>query len=95
MDTLPTTIIQHIHEYDNTYTYIFDKVSLSFKLHCFTYRCSECCSHYNECYCYCTTCRTFLRFCKQLYFDSNSMTEDDAIDIVPMTNSLFRFWSNL
>ena len=50
------------------------------------YRCYECCRHYNDCYFYCKTCRTFLRFCKQLYFDSNNMTEDDVTDIVPMTD---------
>ena len=39
MDNLPTTIIQHIYEYDSTYKHIFDKVLISLKLHCFIYRC--------------------------------------------------------
>ena len=86
MDKLPFGIIRQIYSYDPTYKYIFDKVSISLKVHCFIYRCDQCCRHYNDCYCYCKTCETFLRFCKQLYFGSNSMTEDDLEDIVPMTN---------
>ena len=39
MDKLPTTIIQQIYEYDNTYKDVFDKVLLRLDLHCFIYRC--------------------------------------------------------
>ena len=86
MDMLPTTIIQHMYEYNCTYKGLFDKVSISLKVHCFIYRRDQCCRHYNDCYCYCETCRTSLCFCRQLYFDQNSMTEDNIYDIVPMTN---------
>ena len=83
MDKLPTTIIQHIYEYDSTYKRsMFGKVLISLNVHCFIYRCDKCCRYYNGWYCDCKTCRTFLRFCKQLYFDPNSMTEDDTNDIV-------------
>ena len=57
-------------------------VLISLEMHCVIYICDKCCRHYNDCYCYCKTCRTVLRCCKQIYFDSNSMTEDDINDIV-------------
>ena len=60
----------------------FDKVFISLKLHCFIYRCSERYNPYNQCCCYCQTCRTYLRFCKQLYFKDGGMTEDELEDIV-------------
>ena len=65
---------------------MFDKLLTYLKMHCFIYMCDQCCCHYNDWCCYCKACITFLRFCKQLYFDSNSMAEDDLEDIVPMTN---------
>ena len=82
MGKLPTTIIQHIYEHDSTYKVKFDKVLLQMKMHCFIHRCSECFKPYNQCFCYCQTCGTYLRFCKQLYFKDGDMTEDDKIDIV-------------
>ena len=88
MDKLPTTIIQHLYEYDSTYKHMFDKVLFQLNMHCVMYRCSVCFKPYNQCVCYCRTCRTYLIFCRQLYFDSNSMTEDGIYDIVPMTNYL-------
>ena len=42
MDKLPSTIIQHIYEYDRTYNDEFDKVLLQMKMLCCVYRCSEC-----------------------------------------------------
>ena len=57
---------------------------MSLKVHCFIYRCSECYKPYNQCFCYCQTCRTYLRFCKQLYFKDGDMTEDDLEDIVAL-----------
>ena len=82
MDELPTTMIQHIYEYGSTYQVKFDKVILQMKMHCFIYRCSECFKPYNQCFCYCQTCGTYLKFCKQFYFKDGDMTEDDIIDIV-------------
>ena len=35
MDELPTTMIQHIYEYDGTCKHIFDKVLITLKVHCF------------------------------------------------------------
>ena len=51
-------------------------------MHCVIYRCSECYKPYNQCVCYCQTCGTYLRFCRQLYFKDGDMTEDDLVDIV-------------
>ena len=82
MDNLPFEVIRQIYSYDPTYKYTLDKVLISLKVHCFIYRCSECYKPYNQCCCNCQTCRTYLRFCKQLYFKDGDMTEDDLEDIV-------------
>ena len=42
MDKLPTTIIKHIYEYDNTYKIKFGKCLLQMKMHFFIFICSEC-----------------------------------------------------
>ena len=51
MAKLPTTMIQHIYGYDSNYKHMFDKVLISLKVHCFTYRCDKCCRQYNDCHC--------------------------------------------
>ena len=53
MDKLPSTIIQHIYEYDNTYEIKFDKVLKQLMAHCFIYNCRTCFKPYNNCCCYC------------------------------------------
>ena len=85
MDQLPTTMIQQICEYDPTYKDIFYKVLIQLNMHYMLYRCSECCCHYNTCYCYYTASRTLLRICRQLYVDQDHMTEADEEQIIPMT----------
>ena len=63
MDKLPFEVIRQIYSYDPTYKQHFDNVfEFLEKYHCFIYRCDQCCRHYNDCYCCCNTCRTFLRF---------------------------------
>ena len=87
MDNIfPDEVIIHIYQYDRSCKQIFDQVLIQLNMHCFIHRCSECYNHYNNCHCYCITCRTCLRFCRQLYFDQNSMTEDYLEGIIPMTN---------
>ena len=71
-----------MYEHDSTYKVIVDKVLISLNVHCFMYRCSEWFKPYNQCVCYCQTCGTYLRFCRQLYFKDGDMTEDDINDIV-------------
>ena len=58
MDTLPSTIIQHIYEYDNTYNIKFDKVLKQLSAHCFIHNCHICFKSWNNCYCYCEIRRT-------------------------------------
>ena len=74
---LPIEIIRKIYEYDDTYKIKFDKVLKQFSAYFFIYRCSECFKPYNNCYCYCKTCKSYLKYCHQIYFDSNSTYEDD------------------
>ena len=78
----PDEVIRHIYKYDSTYNNIFDKVLLQLNMHCFIYRCPDCYKPYNQCFCHYQTCRTYLRFCRQLYFEKGDMTEDDLEDIV-------------
>ena len=73
----PDEVLQNMHKYDNTCKNIFDKVLLQLNMYCLIYRCSECFKPYNQCFCYCKTCRTYFRFCRQLYFADGDMTEDD------------------
>ena len=78
----PDEVVRHIYKYDSTYNNIFDNMLLQLNMHGFIYRCSECFEPYNQCLCHCKTCRTYLRFCRQLYFADGDMTEDDVEDIV-------------
>ena len=85
MDNLPIEITRKIYEYDPTYRELFDKVFVSLRVHCFIYRCQLCFKPYNQCFCYCVVCRTYLRFCHQIYFDENSMEEDMLEHVIPMS----------
>ena len=84
MDKLPSTIIQHIYEYDNTYKIKFDKVLKQLTAHCFIYNCRICCKPYNKCYCYCAVCKTYLTLCQQTYYDQYSIYEDELENIIPL-----------
>ena len=84
MDKLPVEAIRKIYEHDHTDEIKFDKVLTQLTAHCFIYRCSECFKEWNKCFCYCKTCRTYLRPCHQIYFDEESTYEDDLNDIVQL-----------
>ena len=84
MDKLPSTIIQHIYEYDHIYNIKFDKVLKQLSAHCFIYNCSECFKQRNMCFCYCVTCGTYLRFCRQIYFDQDSVYEYKLNDVIQL-----------
>ena len=84
MDKLPSNTIQHMYEYDNTYNIEFDKVLKQLSAHCFIYRCSECFKKWNNCFCYCNICRTYLRFCHQIYFDQDSVYDDYLNDTIQL-----------
>ena len=77
MDKLPSNIIQHIYEQDNTYKEKFDKVLKQLTAHCFIYNCRICFKPYNNCCCYCSRCKTYLKFCQQIYYDEMSTYEDE------------------
>ena len=85
MNNLPIDIIRNIYEYDNTYRESFDKTLRQLRVFCFVYRCSECFKPYNKCFCYCNVCKTYLRFCKQIYFENNDMEEDELNDIIELS----------
>ena len=77
MDNLPVEVIRKIYSYDNTYKIKFDKVLTQLKSHCFIYNCRICFKPYNNSCCYCPRCRTYLKYCQQLYFDELSTYEDE------------------
>ena len=76
IDQVPSTIIQHSYEYDNSYPEKFDKVLKQLTAHCFIYNCRICCKPYNNCCCYCSVCKMFLKLCQQIYYDERSTYED-------------------
>ena len=84
MDKLPIEVIRNIYEYDPTYNIKFDKVLNQLSAHIYIYRCSECFKELNKCFCYCKICRTYLRFCHQIFYDKDSVYEDDLNDIIQM-----------
>ena len=77
MDKLPSTIMQHIYEQDNTYKTRSDKVLKQLFAHCFTYNCHKCFKPWNNCYCRCVVCKTYLKFCHQFYYDEKSTYENE------------------
>ena len=77
MDKLPSTIIQHIYEYDSTYNIKIEKVLKQLIVHCFICNCRICCKPYNICCCYCVVCKTYLKFCQQTYYDEMGTYEDE------------------
>ena len=84
MDKLPVEITRIIYDYDPTYRELFDKSLKRLRCYCFIYRCSECFKPYNRCFCYCVTCGTYLRFCRQIYYDQDSVYEDDLNDVIQL-----------
>ena len=85
MNNLPIDIIRNIYEYDNTFKIEFDKTLRQLRVFCFVYRCSECFKPYNKCFCYCNVCKTYLRFCKQIYFENNDPEEDELEDVIALS----------
>ena len=77
MDKLPSNIIQHMYEYDNTYKEKFDKVLKQLTAHCFIYHCRICFKPYDNCCCYCGVCKSYLKFCQQIFYDEMSTYEDE------------------
>ena len=61
MDTLPVEVMREIYEYDNTYNIKFDNVLKQMMAH-FLYTDVVSVKEWDNCYCYCPNCQTYLRF---------------------------------
>ena len=85
MNKLPNDIIRNIYEYDSTYRDQFDKTLRQLRCFCLIHRCEICFKPYNKCFCYCNVCKTYLRFCKQIYFENNDPEEDELNDIIALS----------
>ena len=77
MDNLSVEVIRKIYEYDSTYKIKFDKVLTQLTAFCFIYHCRICFKPYNNCCCYRVVCKTYLKFCQQIYYDEMSTYEDE------------------
>ena len=84
MDKLPSTIIQHIYEYDDTCNIKFDKVLKQLSAHCFICNCHKCFKPWNNCYCYCLVCQTYLKYCHQIFYDAMSTYDNELVIIIPL-----------
>ena len=84
MGKLPSTIIQHIYEDDNTYKIKVDKVLKQLSAHCFIYNCHKCFKPWNNWYCYCLVCKTYIKYCHQIYYDEMSTYEDGVNDVIQL-----------
>ena len=85
MDRLPSNIIQLIYEYDNTYTIKFDKVLKQLSAHCFIYNCHKCFKPWNNCCCYCSVSKTYLKSNQQIYYDELSTYGDELESIIALS----------
>ena len=85
MDKLPSNIFQHIYEYDNTYKIKFGEVLKQLSAHCFIYNCHKCFKTWNKYYCYCSVCKTYLKFCQQIYYDELNTYEDELGNIIALS----------
>ena len=85
MNNLPIDTIRNIYEYDSTYRDQFDKTLRQLRVFCFVYRCHLCCLKWNHCSCYCKVCKTYLKFCQQIYYDENSTYEDELEAVIGLS----------
>ena len=53
--------------------------------HCFIHRCRICFNEWDNCFCYCPNCRTYLRFCQQIYYTKDSTYEDELNMIIALS----------
>ena len=77
MDKLPIEVIRQIYEYDNTYKIKLDKVLKQLSAHCFIHNCHKCFKPWHNCYCYCVVCKTYLKYCQQIYYDEKNTYVDE------------------
>ena len=84
MDTLRTTIIQHIYEYGNTHQIKFAEVLKQLSAHCFIYNCHKRFKPWSNCYCYSLVCKTYVKYCHRILYDEISTHEYDLAIIIPL-----------
>ena len=84
MDKLPPNKIQHIYSYDPTYKYNFDKVLKQMMAHCFIYDCHKCFKPWSNCYCYCPVCKTYFKYCHQVFCNEMGTYGYDLAIIIPL-----------
>ena len=85
MDKLPVEITRKIYEYDSTYRDIFKRVLIQLRVNFYVYNCHLCCRPWKSCYCYCSVCKTYLKYCHQIYYNQDDdYEEDDLPDIIPL-----------
>ena len=84
MDKLPIGFIRQLYEYGNTCNIKFGKVLKQLTAHCVIYRCCICCKAYNQCSCYRQVCKTYLKFCQQIYYDQYSTYEDELDKVIAL-----------
>ena len=75
---LPVEILRNIYEYDSTYRDVFERSLMIIKVDFYLYKCVDCHKRWQKCNCYCKTCKTFKRFCQQIYYE-----EDDDMEAPP------------
>ena len=85
MDRLHIEVIRTIYEYDSTYKIKFNKVLKQLSAHCFIYNCHKCFKPWDNCYCYCVVCKTYLKCCQQIYHDETSTYEDELDKIIALS----------
>ena len=85
MDKLfPEEVIRNIYSYNPTYKEHVDKVLKQMVAHCFIYSCHCCMNTWNNCFCYCKVCKTYLKYCHQIDYDEMSTNEDELAIIIPL-----------
>ena len=85
MDNLPIEIIRNIYLYDSTYRDVFERSLVRIRVDFYLYKCQDCHKIWQKCNCYCPTCKTYKRFCNQIYYDEGDIIEDTLSSWVQMT----------
>ena len=81
---LPIEITRKIFEYDSTYRNVFNKVLVQLRCNFFIYNCHLCCKKWQTCLCYCSVCKTYLKYCHQIYYDEDDDYEDNLPDFIQL-----------
>ena len=80
----PDGVVRTIYSYYPTYKEHFDKVLKQMMAHCFIYNCHKCFKPWNNCCCYCKVCKTYLKYCHQIFYGEMSTCDDGLAMIIPL-----------